>query len=167
MKRGTSVWGLNKFRSTVLPAIISDLEKRESIGLLDVECTLVQNSLNNVVETIDKTADGGFLKSLIYNEMNEFKKIYIEWNGPNNSDPDCKPKRIKSLAKLKKQKDAIIRKIRENQSELVNEKLDKILVKSFYQSFDNLTDQLPEIFSNVSQAINKFNKKDTKYNKAS
>jgi len=159
MKKGTPVWGLNRFRSTVLPAIIKDLESREDLGLLYIECELVRKSLKGVVDAINEISDGGFLKSLIYNEMSDFLKIYVEWNGPNNNDPGHKQLRIKSLNSLRKKKNAIIRKIRKNQNELVNEKLDKILIKNLYGSFGQLIIDEPEIFSNVTRAIKKFNTK--------
>ena len=155
-RRGTVIWGFNRFRSDALVQLLNDLLEKENEGLSDNHCEHVTKALGQVVNLATAIPDGSWFKSAVWKELQDFEKLYQEWNS--HTGEDALRKRKKTLQSLRKKRNRIAKRIRRNQFILENE-LDLKLIEDMYGAFGQVTRALPDIFRNLAGAVGRFQKK--------
>jgi hypothetical protein len=153
--RGTVVWGFNKFRSDALVQLLNDLITRESIGLSDDQCQTVRVYLSKVVGVATEIPDGAWLKDTVWTSLQEFEQLYVVWNS--HAGMDAPAKRKLTLKAMRRKRDRLSRKIRNNQLILATES-DAKLLNDVYGALGDLSRSLPEVFRSLSSAVNRFHK---------
>jgi hypothetical protein len=153
--RGTALWGLNWFRRDALTALLDDLLDMQRTGVDDAICGHVKESLGKVVNIYTSVPDGGFLRSVIWKELQRFSDKYADWNDVYGDDLVAINNRQKSLRELRNRRHKIAKKIRYNQHILANE-LDLQLIDATYDALSGLIKSVPGIFSNLAKAINRY-----------
>jgi hypothetical protein len=156
-QKGTVVWGINRLRSDALAALLDDLVLLESSGLDEQHCRAVRRSLARFTNAATSIPDGSWWKRQIWQELQDFEVIYEQWNNVPGTDSYCIDERAKKLKQLRKKRNKIATKIRNNQYILQNE-LDLKLVHDSYEALGDLVKALPSIFKNLAAAVNRFNK---------
>ena len=156
--RGSVVWGFNAFRRDALVNLLNDLLERKENGLNKTECDLVAKAIGKIVHIATAIPDGSWVRGAIWKELQNFEKIYERWNSHEGNDPEIVKNRIKELKNLRKSRHNIARKVRKN-GHIIDKELDLTLVEDMYAAFGGLVKALPDIFTNLSRAINHFNKR--------
>lgn len=153
--RGSLLWSLNTFRSTVLSNLLDDLMIREKIGLTPEQCEEVKIALGKVINAAAGFPDGGFLNKAVWEEIETMSALYEKWNDIEGDGEKFIHQRKKLLKKLRHQRHKIARRIRRNQY-IISQELDLKVVESLYTAMGDLAKALPDIFVNLSKAINKY-----------
>lgn len=154
-RRGTAVWGFNRFRSDALVQLLNDLLACEKLGLSDVQCLKVRDALQGVLEMASAIPEGAWLKDTVWTELHEFEQLYVQWNSHTGDEGPANRK--KTLKAMRRKRDRISRKVRMNQLILVSE-LDDKLINDVYRSLGELSQSLPGIFRHLNGAVSRFNK---------
>lgn len=153
--RGTVVWGFNKFRSDALVQLLNDLIAREADGLPDEQCKMVQVALSKVVGVTNAIPAGAWLKETVWTSLQEFEQLYISWNS--HAGVNAPTERQRTLKVMRRKRNRLARKIRMNQLILATES-DSKLIDDVYGSLGELSESLPEVFTHLTGAVNRFNK---------
>jgi len=156
--RGTPLWGINLFRADALSQLLNDLLLREKVGLERHECDKVKLALGKLVNQTSEFPDGSFLGKVLWQELQDFSRIYAEWNFHEGAAPDAVQTRRLALEKLRDKRHRIARKIRKSQYVIANE-LDLQVVRSLYDALKTLCQELPSIFSRLMKAVERFFKR--------
>lgn len=155
-RRGTALWGINRFRSDALVELLNDLVDLERVGLEEKYCSHVKTALARVVNAATSVPDGSWWRGSIWAELQQFEDIYATWNSHEGTDPEIIERRRKELKKLRKRRNRISRKIRQNQYILENE-LDLQLIRDTYDAMGGLAKALPDMFKHLAEAVARFN----------
>jgi hypothetical protein len=153
--QGSVLWGFNKFRSDALVELLNDLVDLEREGLPDQKCTKVRMALRKVVQTVGSVSDRSWLKSFIWSDLKEFEQLYEIWNS--HAGDDAPANRRDTLGRMRRRRKRLARKVRTNQLILSSE-LDSRLISEIYDSLEELSKSLPEVFDHLSLAVNRFHK---------
>lgn len=156
--RGTALWGINRLRSDGFVALLNDLASLERPGLDEPRCQQVQAALARLTNAATAIPDSSWWKRQIWQELQAFETIYIQWNAIEGSADSHVDERRKKLRALRKKRNRIATKIRKNQYVLHNE-LDLALVNDSYRAFGELAKSLPEVFKNLAGAVGRFTRK--------
>jgi hypothetical protein len=163
-RRGTALWALNQLRSDALPRLMEDLLIQEPVGLQPDQCNKVENALRRVwIHAGDIPDKIPFLPVSIQNDMEQFLKAYVNWNDPKGTESHSIQKRKKALREMIKRRHAMATRLRKRQHILSNN-LDLKVVDGMYEGLSDLPKSLPDIFRNLSKAINNYEKKKKKKN---
>jgi hypothetical protein len=87
--RGTIIWRLNRFRQYLLLELVEDLKQLETDGLTDTECNHVKECLRQIIDECKRRHDKGVVEIALTKNLEQFRDIYIQWNGPRGSDPQA------------------------------------------------------------------------------
>lgn len=155
---GTPLWGVNKLRADALGALLDDLLALERSGLKEEKCIKVQHALGRLTNAATGIPDGSFWKRQVWKEFEIFEKVYFTWNSIEGERPENIAQRRAYLRKLRKRRSKIATRIRKNQYVIQNE-IDLQVVKRGYEALGDLTEALPEIFTNLAKAVGRFGKK--------
>ena len=78
--QGTKLWAFNHFRSPMLTSLLNDLVNLERHGLEDKYCDKLATSLEYFTNYATEFPRGGFMTGPIYKEIDQFAKLYHQWN---------------------------------------------------------------------------------------
>ena len=149
-KQSALVRDFNQFRSKGLGSLLDDLLELEETGLTDSQCQQVRLALGKIVNASAAIPDGSWLRGSVFNELEAFEHLYIQWNGHTTAE-----QRKETLGKMRKRRQRIAQRIRKNQY-ILSEELDLNLLKSIYDSLGQLSKDMPRIFPNLSSAMKNF-----------
>lgn len=149
--RGTTIWAHNYFRSRVLTSLLNDLIDLENEGIEDDVCTQIQRSLDCFINTTTAVPSGGSLSRSLYNEVDEFKTIFVKWTEVDGVSEDATEQRRKLLGSLRRQRQKVTDKARSIQLELATN-LDRQILVDTYRAIEELTNLAPNLFKNVLAA---------------
>lgn len=154
-QRGTNIWALNRFRSDALTHFIQDLRRKNETGLDEEECKHVADTLEDLVIKFSEIPDGTFFRKSIYSRMIKFRDIYLEWNEVDNNDIESQLKRDKLRRKLTNTRKKFAVTMRKSHYQLKNE-YDLRLVSDTYEALGKMAKALPDIFTELSKAVNRY-----------
>ncbi|WP_041598648.1 hypothetical protein [Hahella chejuensis] len=157
-RRGSTLWGINQFRSDALSQLLNDLLCRENVGFEDAQCDKVKQALGEIVNAATAIPDGNFLQRTVWKEMQDFADIYARWNSHSGNDPKFIKRRQTELKKLRSKRNKIARRMRNNQR-ILEKELDLKFVEGIYGSMDDLVRALPEVFTNLAKAVERFSQR--------
>ena len=153
--RGSKLWAFNHFRSPILTSLLNDLVDLEAEGLEDPYCKKILSFLEYSVNAATEFSRGGFMTGPIYKDIEEFRRLYFEWNEiKGRTEKDSWDRRI-YLGRLRDQRQRITNKARRLQYELDNE-LDQKLLADTYRAIGELINLVPNLFSNLAHAYNDY-----------
>jgi hypothetical protein len=93
--------------------------------------------------------------SELLQEIDEFKRLYFEWNEIRGSTEKDSWDRHEYLGRLRDQRQRITNKARRLQYELDNE-LDQKLLVDTYRAIGELINLVPNLFKNLAHAYNEY-----------
>lgn len=157
-RRGSKLWAFNHFRSPILTSLLNDLVDLEKDGLEDQYCNKVRTWLDYFTNYSTEFPRGGFMTGPIYKEIDQFTKIYRQWNEIKGSTEEAIRERRQALVKLRKQRQNITDKARRLQFELENE-LDQKLLADTYRAIGELIQLVPNLFQNLANAYGEYRKR--------
>ena len=157
--RGSALWQYNHFRISILTSLLNDITDLENEGMEENICQMVQKSLNYYINASTAVPQGGFLSGgPLYKEIENFHKIYVEWNGiEGKNNPKISAERRKKLSSLKKQRQRITDKVRRLQYELQNN-LDQKILHDSYNAIGEMIGVVPNMFKNLSASYKLYKK---------
>jgi hypothetical protein len=162
-QRGGYIWAFERFRSDALDQLLKDLAKREYKGLPLEVCKAVKLSLSEIVTEAAGVVSGGIFSRPLYVELEKIEECYVKWNDQVVDDEVlAASRRHYYLKEMRKHRQRLARKtkrdvsrIRRDQYVLMND-LDLEVIKSIYKSFSKLCEFAPEVFTELSKAVNRF-----------
>ena len=154
-RRGTALWGINRFRSDALVQLLNDLAGFQEAGIESQPCRQVSSTFAKITNLSSTSPGGSFWHKSIHVLMQEFQNHYIRWSS--HQGPDAAEARRKTLQDLRKTRSRIANRVRENQFILQNE-LDLRLIQNMYEAMGELATSLPDRFKNLSRAVARFGK---------
>ena len=79
--RGTAIWGLNRLRSDLLPALLADLAKREAEGLDNHQCMRVAKTLAQLADSAAALSGGeAAWKTTLHADLAAFQEVFVAHN---------------------------------------------------------------------------------------
>lgn len=156
--RGSMLWAYNNYRTNIMTSLLNDLIELENRGLDDNYCRIVRNSLDYFVNLSTEIPSGGFLTGNLYLEIQEFSRLYKDWNDINGTDETKVKKRRELLFKLRKQRQKITDKVRSLQFELSTH-LDRKVLADTYKAIGDLITLVPDTFKSLAGAYSDYIKK--------
>lgn len=156
-RRGSVVWGVNRFRSDALSSLLDDLLVQEHSGILEQQCNQVKIALGFLVNKATSIPDsrGFWWRTTIWEELQDFLDIYEKWNSHYGDDLDSVKKRKVALRKLRAKRNRIATKIRKHQH-VIQSELDLKLVEDMYEALGKLTKAFPDLFVELGAAVARF-----------
>lgn len=154
-RRGTAVWGANRFRSDALASLLDDLTVRESKGLNEKECGAVKIALGFLVNSATTIPDKAWWRTTIWEELQDFLDIYETWNNEHGDSKDSITRRQCALKKLRAKRNRIATKVRHHQL-IIQSELDLKLIKDMYGALGKLANTFPDIFIQLGEAVSRF-----------
>ena len=156
--RGSKLWAFNHFRSPILTSLLNDLVDLEREGLEDRYCNRVGTWLEYFTNYSTEFPRGGFMTGPIFKEIEQFTKLYRQWNEIKGSTAEAIRERRQALIKLRKQRQNITDKSRRLQFELDKE-LDQKLLAESYRAIGELIQLVPNLFQNLANAYDEYRKR--------
>lgn len=108
----------NGLRMLLLPALLRDLETRESQGLSNDECSSVKYALNGLVDTVKTYSIDQVVKNAFLEKSNRFSELYSLWNNIYGADYDSLRERRQLVGKLRAGRRKISMVVRQNQNQV-------------------------------------------------
>ena len=156
---GTELHALNSFRTDALSNLLNDLVLNEEYGFDDNDgkdvCKQVRVALGKIVNEFSSLPDGGFLRKVIWKDIQRFEDKYIAWNSIYGNDTHAITSRQKALKALRDRRNKIATRIRKNMHRLQSE-LDFALIDAFYKALQDLVKSLPDVFVNLNKAVSHY-----------
>jgi hypothetical protein len=153
-KRGSVIWGLNIFRSFLLTQFLEDLQRLEMHGLSTDQCTLVQESLQEIIAEFDKVPDLGFEKTIVREKLAGFLAVYKDWNEHHGNNELARMNRKAELKKLRHTKKKLSKSFARRQVMLSTD-VDKQFFLELWKSLERIPSRYPSEFKRLSVAINR------------
>lgn len=149
-QRGTKLWGLNAIRGKIFSKLIVDLKALEK-GFSDETCKMVREvlfTLLSELRRLQNQGEPGFQLFRLLAEVEEFDKLYYEWNNIEGEDEFAASKRKEILKRLQNRRYRIVKIIKNNQGEF-HESIDETVIKLFFKRLSELlsvhSDKFPEL----------------------
>ena len=155
---GTAIWGLNRWRSDGLVQLMEDLVALDQHGLSDEHCETVRQSLERMTIHASALPDSSLVRRSVMSELENFTTAYEKWNDIQGQDGQAILQRRAALKTMRKRRKQLALVIRSNQHVLAEE-LDLELISAFYHALGTITTAMPDLFSNLAKAIERFSKK--------
>lgn len=135
--------------------------QKESTGIKEEECLEIRKTLELLVNLATSLPDGICKCSKkIWEEIEDFKRMYQEWNDIDGTDKSAIEQRIAKLKKMRKKRHRIACKMR-RRMHILEKELDLVFIEKCYALMGKLVEDLPHIFDRTSRAIIRFNKRKT------
>lgn len=157
-KRGSVLWHFNQFRSDLLVALMDDLVEHQETGLDEDDCDQVLKGLAKMVNWASAFPDGSFLRRSVYQEMQEFEKSFQNWCAIKGDRSAKQRERQKVLQQMRKFRNRLSRKARQNQF-ILDQELDLKLIDSLYDILHGISQSVPNFFTALTKALEKIGKR--------
>jgi len=154
--RGTALWGVNRLRSDLLPALLADLAKREVEGIERQQCLRVAKTLAFLAESaIAMSARDAAWKSALQSDLTAFHEVFVQHNMDLQNKDEAIKNRIVTHGQLRAIRQKLSDRIRRNLGAIQRE-LDLRAVASIFAAFRDLAKEFPEMLGQVSGAVDRF-----------
>jgi hypothetical protein len=154
--RGTAIWGINRLRSDLLPALLADLAKREIEGIERGQCMRVAKTLAQLADSADALYAGKAVwKSALQADLMAFQEVFVAHNMDLENQDEAIKNRAVTLAKLRAIRQKLSDRIRRNLSTMESEG-DLRAVESTFASFRDLATEYPDTLAQVGRAVGRF-----------
>jgi hypothetical protein len=150
--RGSVLWAINHFRKDGLQALVNDLRALDERGLTQKECSKVQDALSDVVTVAAAVPAGTYWETNVYGELERFQEAYVLWNA---HGAERVTERRADLARLRKRKIAISRRIAQHQG-VLRAILQIGMVVEMYQALERIASEMPALFPKLAAAVKRF-----------
>jgi hypothetical protein len=126
-KKWTPLWALNRLRSNVLSAMISDLKLYEMTGLEEEVLFALQNDIDHLVNIFMAIPDLLLNSNKLESYLTRFKEEFSRWGSAEGSTKQAGIQRESSLNKLSKLREKIARVVRRSSFKLGTGLSDEII----------------------------------------
>ena len=154
-QRGSALWGLNQFRSTLLSALLDDLQRAEKEDLPESAGDKIRKALGSIVNAATAIPDKSYLRGSVWREMEKLEKLFDRWDKVNGSSEWAIYERRRVFRKMRRQRHRIATRIRRNQQALEKE-VDGKFLGHIYGALGKLAESLPEILIELGKAVAKY-----------
>lgn len=158
-KRGTPGWAIEKFKEQFLPALLSDLEKKEESGLMDQVCNRVQKALHDALQETSRYPKLFADDESIETELRSFNDLYFKWNNHPKDHLDLGRKHRRDRLKELRERRERIRDTTKKHLHVLAEKTDEKCAMAVCQSLAKLGDELPDSFPTLANAAKLFDRR--------
>jgi hypothetical protein len=154
--RGTAIWGLNRLRSDLLPALLADLAKREIEGIDSHQCMRVTKTLAQLVDSAAALSAGeSAWKTALQADLTAFQEIFVAHNMDLENTDDAIKNRVVTLTQLHTVRQKLSHRIRRNLRTIERE-VHIRAVESTFASFRDLSTEFPDTLPQVGSAVARF-----------
>jgi hypothetical protein len=160
-QQGTALWAFKRMKEDLLPSLFEDLNQSVDDGLREEQCDLVKEVLRILVAAsttgIQNSSTSPSITE-IWEVLDELREMYFRWN----DEAQTAQERKAILSEMKQLKDKISRKTRLSYVEIENG-VNKSDMVSVYQASAQITTSYPQTFVNLTKAVEKFQKANSKF----
>jgi len=154
--RGTAIWGINRLRSDLLPALLADLEKRESEGIESGQCVRVAKTLAQLAESATALSAGeADWKTALYADLTAFQEVFVAHNMDLEDKDEAIKNRVVTLAQLRTIRQKLSDRVRRNLS-VIEREVDIRVVESMFAPFRELAKEFPDTLPQLGSAVARF-----------
>lgn len=154
--RGTAIWGINRLRSDLLPALLADLAKREIEGIESEQCLRVAKTLAQLAESAPALAAGeAAWKTALHADLTAFQEAFVAHNMDLENKDEAIKNRVVTLAQLRTIRQKLSVRVRRNLNTIERE-VDIRAVKSMFAPFRDLATEFPDTLPQVGGAVARF-----------
>lgn len=154
--RGTALWGINRLRSDLLPALLADLAKRESEGLERGQCLRVAKTLAQLAEEASAlTAEDAAWKTALQRDLVAFQEIFVAHNMDLTNKDEAIKNRAVTLVQLRAIRQKLSDRIRRNLAAIEHD-ADIRGVEAMVARLRDVATAFPETLPQVASAIVRF-----------
>lgn len=155
--RGSGYWGLDLLRSDALPRFLKDLVDREDAGLELSKCNQVHKALQKLCIHAAEIPDKSIFPISVKDHAIRFLTAYEHWNSIDGvrDHTAAVVARRKALTKMISRRHAMATRIRK-QRRIIEKDLDLKVVDGIYEGLAELPKVMPDIFKNLSKAVERY-----------
>lgn len=154
--RGTAIWGINRLRSDLLPALLADLAKREIEGIDSHQCMRVTKTLAQLADSAAALSAGeSAWKTALQADLTAFQEIFVAHNMDLENKDEAIKNRVVTLAQLRTIRQKLSDRVRRNLKTIERE-VDIRAVESMFAPFRDLATEFPDTLPQVGSAVARF-----------
>ena len=136
--------------SAIFSAFLSDLGKLTATGLTDPECQKNKDWLDGIADAVASIPEPETGKRIL-DRCWEIKKVYDHWNYPEHRPEVRAELRRKLQDKVSKLSSTFARR-----TALLEENLDILVYRKFYDATEELVKQLPDKLTEMRKTLSRF-----------
>lgn len=154
--RGTAVWGVNRLRSDLLPALLADLAKRESDGIERAQCMRMAKTLAQLADSATTLSPGeAAWKSALHADLTAFQEVFVAHNMDLQNKDEAIRNRTVTLGQLRAIRQKLSDRVRRNLSAIERE-VDVRVVETMFAPFRDLATEFRDTLPQVGSAVARF-----------
>lgn len=154
--RGSAIWGVNRLRSDLLPALLADLAKREIDGIERAQCMRVAKTLAQLADSATSLSRGeAAWKTALHADLTAFQEVFVAHNMDLVNKDEAIRNRSVTLEQLRAIRQKLSDRIRRNLSAIERE-ADIRVVETMFASFRDLATEFRDTLPQVASAAARF-----------
>jgi len=158
LRRGSTGYAINFFRSDILVNLQRDLRRLEDAGIDEPTCERIRGLLSALVGAAATNKNASFWGTAVYDVLQEYEWTYRRWNDVKGSDVIAVQTRAELLSDLRNIRDKISKACR-NSSRSLSEASDLDLIAAVSNALAGVTKNHSAEFSALKKSADRFSRR--------
>ncbi len=156
LRRGTTGYAINAFRSDILVQLQIDLKFHEKTGIDESVCAKIKILLSALTSAASAEPKASLWGPAIHTILRDYEDVYRDWNDVKGTDPNYASQRSKLLEDLQDIRQKLARACRKN-SHSLSQAHDLALIDAINSALIETIKVMPGTFSALTKGAERFN----------